>query len=130
MPVRIGHQCSTTAVLPEAESGISPRWLVPLATERVKTTADKEMVGTQHMDRLLRDPVLPWRKELVVEVVDSGYSKRPYLCAKRQHANLVTICRAANNRTFYRSAALPKAGNPVGHLTWYGEPVRLLDPAT
>ena len=130
-PVAVGHQYSTTALLPEAESGISPSWLVPLATERVKSTADKEMVGSQHMDRLLRDPVLPWHQELVVEVVDSSYSKRPYLCANRQHANLVTICRVANNRTFYRSAAPPpKAGNPVGHPTWYGESFCLPDPAT
>ena len=129
-PVAVGHQYSTTALLPEAESGISLSWLVPLATERVKSTADKEMVGSQHMDRLLRDPVLPWHQELVVEVVDSSYSKRPYLCANRQHANLVTICRVANNRTFYRSAAPPKAGNPVGHPTWYGESFCLPDPAT
>jgi hypothetical protein len=129
-PVAVGHQYSTTALLPEAENGISPSWLVPLTTERVKSSADKEMVGSQHMDRLLRDPALPWHQELVVEVVDSSYSKRPYLCANRQHANLVTLCRVASNRTFYRSVPAPAGGNPVGHPTWYGDPFRLSDPAT
>jgi hypothetical protein len=129
-PVAVGHQYSTTALLLEAESGVSPSWLVPLTTERVKSGDDKEMVGSQHMDRLLRDPALPWHQELVVEVVDSSYSKRPYLCANRQHTNLVTICRVANNRTFYRSAPPPAGGNPVGHPTWYGAPFRLSDPAT
>jgi hypothetical protein len=100
-PVGVGQQYSATVLLPEAESGISPSWLVPLATERVTTTADKEMVGGQPMNRLLCDPELPWHQELVVEVVDSSYSKCPYLCTNRHHANLVTICRVANNRTFY-----------------------------
>lgn len=129
-PVTIGHQYSTTALLPEAERDISRSWIVPLATERVATTADKEMVGSQQIDRLLSGEALPWHEELVVEVVDSSYSKRPYLCANRHHDNLVTVCRVANNRTFYQLAQPAEKPAPPGHPTWYGDPFRLPDPAT
>lgn len=129
-PVTIGHQYSTTALLPEPEAGISRSWIVPLATQRVTTTADKEMVGGQQVGRLLRDTALPWYGELVVEVVDSSYSKRPYLCSNRQHPNLVTVCRVANNRTFWQMAEPPQGPDPVGHPTWYGDPFCLSDPTT
>ena len=129
-PVTVGHQFSTVSLLPEAEVGISPSWVVPLATGRVGSNADKEMVGGEQMNRLLRDPDLPWHQQLVVEVVDSSYSKRPYLGANRRHPNLVTVCRVANNRTFYQQPPSPEGTRPVGHPTWYGDPFRLPDPTT
>jgi hypothetical protein len=129
-PVTIGHQYTTAGLLPEVEPGISSSWMVPLATERVATTADKEMVGSQQIDRLLSDEALPWHEELVVEVVDSSYSQRPYLCANRPHPNLVTVCRVASNRTFYRMAKPTEKPAQPGHPTWYGDPFRLPDPST
>jgi len=64
--------------------------------------------------RLLEDETLFWHQELVVEVIDSSYSKKPYLCANRQHDNLVTICRVASNRTFYQKAKSTESPAPVG----------------
>ena len=129
-PVTIGHQYSTVGLFPEAEAGVSDSWIVPLSVERVATSDDKEMVGSRQIGRLLEDEKLPWHQELVVEVVDSSYSKKPYLCANRQHDNLVTICRVASNRTFYQKAKLVESPAPVGHPTWYGDVFRLPDPDT
>ncbi|MEM7112548.1 MAG: NF041680 family putative transposase [Chloroflexota bacterium] len=129
-PVTIGHQYSTVGLLPEAEAGMSPSWLVPLRTERVKSSQDTEMVGSEQVEELLTDAKLPWYRALVVEVVDTKYSKRPYLCANRGHENLVMVCRVANNRVFYRQAQLPVGKKPVGHPKWYGEAFRLAEAAT
>lgn len=129
-PVTIGHQYTTVAMLPEREAGVSDSWTVPLSVERIATNDDKEMAGSQQIGRLLKDKKLPWHQELVVEVVDSSYSKRPYLCANRQHDNLVTICRVASNRTFYQKAKPAAPSAPVGHPTWYGDAFRLPDPDT
>jgi len=129
-PVTLGHQYSTVGLLPEAEAGMSESWLVPLSVERVASHEDKELVGGRQIDRLLADKRLPWYEELVAEVVDASYSKKPYLCANRQHENLVTICRVASNRTFYQKAKPVEAPSPVGHPTWYGDVFRLPDPDT
>jgi len=129
-PVTIGHQYSTVGLLPESEAGVSDSWIVPLSVKRVATSDDKEMVGSRQMNRLLEDETLPWHQELVVEVVDSSYSKKPYLCANRQHDNLVTICRVASNRTFYQKVKSTESPAPVGHPTWYGDIFRLPDPDT
>ena len=129
-PVTIGHQCSIVGLLPETEAGVSESWIVPLSVKRVETSDDKEMIGSQQIDHLMQDKTMPWHQELVVEVVDSSYSKKPYLCAHREHDNLVTICRVASNRTFYRKAKPSESPAPVGHPTWYGDPFRLPDPDT
>ena len=101
-PVTIGHQYSSVALLPEAETGISGSWVIPLLTRRVHTQEDKEMVGAGQIDSLLQDPDLPFRQELCVEVGDSSYSKPVYLHAHRQHSQLVTLARVRSNRRFYR----------------------------
>ena len=41
-PVTVGHQYSTTGLLPEAEAGVTTSWIVPLMTRRVKTSEDNE----------------------------------------------------------------------------------------
>ena len=51
---------------------------------RVATTADKEMIGADQIEKLLRDKKLPFGGELTVEVADSSYSKPEYLHAHRQ----------------------------------------------
>lgn len=129
-PVTIGHQYSTVGLLPDPEAGISDSWIVPLSVERVATSDDKEMVGSQQVERLLKDKNLPWYQELVAEVVDSSYSKKPYLYANRQHDNLITICRVASNHTFYQKAKTAKSPVRAGHPTWYGDVFRLPDPTT
>ena len=127
-PVTIGHQYSTVALLPEAETGISESWVIPLMTRRVHTQEDKEMVGAEQMDSLLKDPELPFQQELCVEVGDSSYSKPAYLHAHRQQSNLVTLVRVRNNRRFYRQPG--GDGSGVGHPSWYGEAFSLPDDAT
>ena len=129
-PVTLGHQYSSVVLGLEAEAGVSSSWVLPLLTERVSTSQDKEMVGSRQIDALLDDPQLPFGQQLCVEAVDSS-SKAAYLYAHRRHPNLVTIARAKGNRTFYRQFQ-PEAetDQPVGHPTWYGQPFKLSDPTT
>lgn len=133
LPVTIGHQYSTVTLGLEAEAGTSPSWTLPLLTERVATTDDKEMVGSRQIEKLLEDPQLPFGRELTVEVADSGYSKPEYLYSHRRFPDLVTIVRARGTRTFYHSPepTAEEAKNPGrGHPCWYGDRFALSSPTT
>ena len=125
-PVTIGHQYSSVVLGLEPEAGRSGSWVLPLLTERVATTQDKEIVGGSQINALLDAPQLPFGQELCVEAVDSSYSKPRYLHAHRRHANLVTIARAKSNRTFYHQFQ-PEVdgGKTAGHPCWYGDPFKL-----
>jgi hypothetical protein len=129
-PVTIGHQYSTVVLVPEQEPGLSHSWVVPLSTQRVATTADKELVGAEQMAALLADEELPWHNELVVEVGDTSYSKPAYLYANREYDNLVTIARARSNRTFYTQYVYPDGERPQHRPRRYGEAFKLPDPTT
>lgn len=132
-PVTIGHQYSTTVLLPEREEGISPSWVIPLMTQRVTTDEDKELVGSEQIDALLKDPQLPFGKRLCVDVSDTSYSKPACLHANRCHPDLVTMARARGTRVFYRQFVPDKpdeADSSVGHPTWYGQRFALQEADT
>lgn len=129
-PVTIGHQYSTVALLPQAEAGLSGSWSVPLMTQRVATTDDKELTGAAQIDALLQDDKLPFRHWLCVEVGDSSYSKPEYLHANRHHPNLVTIVRVRSNRTFYRQSQGERPEPRPGHPTWFGAAFSLPNATT
>jgi hypothetical protein len=129
-PITVGHQYTTVALLPEAEEHVTSSWVVPLMTRRVRSDEDKELIGAEQIDALLKDPRLPFHTQLCVEVGDASYSKPAYLHANRHHPHLVTITRVSGNRTFYRPFA-PSAGEQrAGHPTWYGDRFSLKDPIT
>lgn len=131
-PVTIGHQYSTTALLPEAAEGVSPSWVIPLLTRRVSTEEDKELVGSKQIDALLKDPQLPFGKSLTVEVGDSSYSKPACLHANRHHPKLVTVARLRGTRTLYRQW-IPdpeQTKRPIGRPQRYGERFALQEAAT
>ena len=129
-PVTVGHQYATTAMLPEAEVGVSPSWVVPLMTRRVRTIEDKELVGSEQINVLLQDPALPFGDSFCVDVADSSYSKPVCLHSKRQHAKLVSITRLRGTRVLYRqfvpdpAAARSGGGRPKS----YGERFALGEP--
>ena len=129
-PVIIGHQYSTVALLPEAEGDASASWVVPLMTRRVHTDEDKELVGAEQMDALLKDNRLAFGHTLCVEVGDTSYSKPDYLHANRRHDNLVTIARVRGTRTFYQQCVPEGEEDGAGHPTWYGAPFMLKDEKT
>jgi len=129
-PVTVGHQYSTVALLPEVESGVTTSWLLPLMTQRVATSEDKELVGAAQIDALFCDDALPFANELCVEVGDTGYSKPEYLHINRQHKNLVSIVRVRSNRIFYRQASGEEHPPRRGHPTWYGDAFSLKDSTT
>ena len=129
-PVTIGHQYSSVTLLPEAESGMASHWVLPLMTQRVASTEDKEGGGASQIDALLRDGDLPFAQALCVEVGDTSYSKPEYLHANRHHANLVTIARIRSNRTFYRQVLADESEQKRGHPTWYGDAFDLKQPAS
>lgn len=125
-PVTIGHQYSTVALGLEPEFGVSSSWVLPLLSQRVSSSENKELVGASQVDALLQDPQLPFGQELCVEAVDSSYSQAAYLHAHRHHPNLVTLARLKSNRTLYHQVEPGLAETkPVGHPTWYGRPFRL-----
>lgn len=129
-PVTIGHQYSTVVLLPEKEVEVTSSWVVPMSTQRVATTADKELVGADQIEILLADEALRWHGELIVEVGDTSYSKPAYLYANRKYDNLVTIVRARSNRTFYRQYVYPEGERPAHRPRRYGEAFKLPDPTT
>jgi hypothetical protein len=129
-PVTIGHQYSTVAALPEAESGVSSSWVIPLLTRRVPTDEDKELVGAEQIDLLLKDDRLPFNRDLCVEVGDTSYSKPAYLHANRHHRQLVTIARVRGTRTFYRQPVAGTSESGAGHPTWYGDVFSLHEEST
>jgi hypothetical protein len=90
-PVTIGHQYSTVVLLPEKEPGLTGSWVVAMSTQRVATSADKELVGADQLRTLLANEKLPWLDELVVEVGDTSYSKPAYLYANREYDNLMAL---------------------------------------
>jgi len=94
-PITIGHAYSTVVLFPEEESEHGPVWVVPLSVQRVKSSADKEMVGALQIQALLEDEELPFHGQLCVEVEDSSYSKPAFLEKNRSKTNLVTITRAS-----------------------------------
>ena len=131
LPVTIGHQYSTVALGLEPETGVSSSWVLPLLTERVTTSEDKERVGGKQIEKLLQDAKLPFAQDLTVEVGDSSYSKPAYLYAHRKFSNLVTVVRVRGNRTFYCQYAPTEEENPSqGHPQWYGERFSLSNPKT
>lgn len=131
-PVTVGHQYSTTAMLPEAESGVSPSWIVPLLTRRVQTSEDKELVGSEQINALLTDPTLPFGDSFCVDVADSSYSKPACLYSKRQHSKLVSITRLRGTRVLYQQFVSdpnePQSG--AGRPQHYGERFALAEPDT
>ena len=129
-PVTIGHQYSTVVLLPEPEPGLTSSWVVPMSTQRVATTADKEIVGAEQIGALLADAELPWHEELVVEVGDTSYSKPAYVYANRTYDNLITIARARSHRTFYTQYVYPEGERPQHRPRRYGAAFKLPEPAT
>jgi DDE superfamily endonuclease len=130
-PVTLGHQYRRVVLGLEPEAGVSDSWVLPLMTERVPTSQDKEIGGSRQIDALLGDPQLPFGQALGVEAVDSSDRKPAYLHAHRRHANLVTIARAKGNRPCYRQFQPADETDPAtGHPTWYGQPFKLSDEAT
>jgi hypothetical protein len=131
-PVTIGHQYSTTVLLPEAEAGTSPSWVVPLTTRRVTTDEDKELVGSGQIDVLLKDRKLPFGTSFCVDVGDTSYSKPACLDVNRHHRHLVTIARIRGNRVLYRQFVSDpnETKRPVGYPRSYGERFALQEPET
>lgn len=133
LPVTIGHQYSTVALGLEPEEGVSSSWVLPLLTERVASTEDKEMVGSRQIEMLLRDDKLPFAGNLTVAVGDSSYSKPAYLHAHRAFPDLVTVVRVRGNRTFYQQHVPTedeRVNSRQGHPQWYGERFSLSDAET
>jgi hypothetical protein len=129
-PVTLGHCYSEVVLLPEREVQAGSAWAIPLSTQRVSSTEDKELVGAIQVNTLLDNPDLPFHGRLCVEVGDTSYSKPKYLFANRPHSNLVTLVRVRSTRTFYRKAALSSPHTSRGHPRWYGTPFCLRDPQT
>ena len=129
-PITIGHQYSVVALLPGRRHPPGAIWVVPLASQRVTSAADKELVGAAQIAALLTDPQLPFHEQLCVEVADSSYGKPAYLHANRQQSQLVSVVRLRGCRTVYHAPAPVPPPRKAGHPYWYGAPMALGAPAT
>jgi len=131
-PITVGHQYSSLVLLPEAEAAVSPSWVVPLMARRVVTSADKELVGSEQIDALLKDPALPFGESFCVDVGDTSYSKPACLYSKRHHSRLVSVARLRGNRVLYQEFVPdPEADSSVaGRPQRYGERFALQEPDT
>jgi hypothetical protein len=131
-PVTIGHQFSTTVLLPEAAAGVSSSWVIPLTTRRVSTNEDKELVGSGQIDALLKDAKLPFGRRFCVDVGDTSYSKPACLHANRHHPHLVTVARIRGTRVLYRQFVPDpsETKRSVGCPRHYGERFALQEPET
>jgi DDE superfamily endonuclease len=131
-PITVGHQYSTTVLLPEAETGVSSSWVVPMMTQRVTTDEDKELVGSKQIEALLDDPKLPFGKSFCVDVGDSSYSKPACLHAKRHYPHLVSIARIRGTRILYQQFVPDptETSRSVGRPRSYGERFALQEPDT
>jgi hypothetical protein len=129
-PVTIGHQYSTLALLPAAEADDAPPWVVPLLSQRVASTDDKELVGVAQLAMLLAADDLPFAHALCVVVGDTAYSKPEVVHALGHHANLVSIARVRSNRVFYRQGVAAPRGPHRGRPTRYGAAFRLKELAS
>jgi hypothetical protein len=131
-PITVGHQYSTSSLLPEAKKGMSPSWVVPLMTSRVSTNEDKELVGSGQIDALLKDSKLPFGKSFCVDVADSSYSKPACLHANRHHRHLVTVARVRSTRVLYQQFVPDpdETKRSVGRPRSYGARFALQEPET
>jgi hypothetical protein len=131
-PITVGHQYSSLVLLSEVETALSLSWVVPLMVRRVTSSEDKEMVGNEQIDALLKDPDLPFAESFCVDVGDTSYSKPACLHGKRHHSRLVSIARLRGNRVLYQQfIPEPVAGSsPAGRQQRYGERFSLQEPET
>lgn len=130
-PITVGHQYSSLVLLPEAEA-VSASWVVPLMVRRVATSEDKELVGSEQINVLLKDPTLPFGESFCVDVGDTSYSKPACLHSKRHHSRLVSVARLRGNRVLYQEFVPdPEArGSGAGRPKRYGERFALQEPDT
>lgn len=136
-PIAIGHQYSTTVFIPEGEEGVTSSWAVPLMTNRVATSEDKELVGSAQIGALLQDSKLPFGQDLCVDVGDTSYSKPACLHANRGHRQLITIARLRGTRVLYQQfvpdspdSEETKSSAGAGRPRHYGERFALQEPET
>lgn len=131
-PITIGHQYSSLVFLPEAETGVAPSWVVPLAVRRVSSMEDKELAGSAQLNALLADPNLPFAEHFCVDVGDTNYSKPACLHSKRQHAQLVSIARLRGTRVLYRpyEADPAETRSSAGRQRRFGDRFALREPET
>ncbi len=131
-PITIGHEYSSLVFLPEAETGVAPSWVVPLAVRRVPSEADKELVGNAQIKALLEDPNLPFAEHFCVNVGDTSYSKPACLYGTRGHDLLVSIARLRGTRVLHRPyVSDPSETNqPGGRPRRFGDRFALQEPET
>jgi hypothetical protein len=126
--ITYGHQYAEVCLLPERDSPLSPRWVIPLKEQRV-SRQDQEQSGIKQILALLEDEQLPFGKEFCVVVGDSAYSTPTFLHAlTSDKPNLIVITRVRSNRHIY-SPVQQMQTNRRGHPVWYEDEFALNNPA-
>ena len=129
-PIAVGHQYSSTVLLPEPEDGVGS-WVVPVATKRCAYGKDKELVGIEETNAALNDERMKWFGELTMMVGDTSYSKPAAVDAYLSDESDVIggndkrllLTRLRSNRVVFDPP-------PANSRRWYGERFALNDPMT
>jgi hypothetical protein len=128
-PITYGHEYSQVNLLPERKGRHYPPWVSPQDARRT-SRKDREQTGINQMRGLLENRLLPFSRELCLQVGDSHYSTPSYLAAFADKLNLVSITRSRSNRVYYHQAPDKPRIGPRGHPRWYGKKIKLGEPAS
>jgi hypothetical protein len=81
------HLCLNLVIYP-----IKIYWVLPLLSERVPTSQDKELVGGSQIDALLDDPQLPFgQDQLIIQCVRMGPVQFAHLYSARWDKSCLKI---------------------------------------
>jgi len=121
-PVTIGHCYSEVVLLPEREVQQGKPWVVPLSSQRVSSTDDKELDGAIQINVLLDDPQLPFHDQLCVEVGDTSYRQTEVSLRQPPKIQPGDHCTCAQNPYFLPQSSCfgPMRFPGTSGLVWTG----------
>jgi hypothetical protein len=126
-PIKIGHDYSLLALLPEKTQAGEAPWIYPLSMRRVSTTEKGTDIGLEQLLSVTEE----LSDHLCVSVADAAYSSKKNLANADTVDNLVYISRLRSNACLYQSIdADQKETKQRGHPRWYGKPFKLNDKTT
>ena len=125
-PITIGHEYSTVSLLPSETDAQEKHWLVPLDTQRVKSSEKGNEVGMQQISRCIKN--LSLANKLVISVADSKYGTEACRKLLNEHPNWVHLFRLNSTRNVFAPAAVEN--NSSGNIKRYGDAMKLNDSST
>jgi len=107
-PVDIGYEFSCIGLSArKGRYGMSePPWNLPLTMELVPADENKNTFTAKQVNSLLDNETLPFRNDLVVNTLDSNYSRPEYIARTAHQLNLVNVIRVASNINVWKHLSI------------------------